>query len=125
MPTILQLDFVDSEDSTGQVIPGDCRSVVNDYKCLHNLFRLNGNRYRFEADQVKESFKEFVIGRDSEVNWQYKLVRCCATVHDQEKIQNTTSKASYRNTEYQSKASLYCLLYVYYPYELRKASVLT
>ena len=73
---------------------------MNDDKCLHNLSRLHGKRHRFEADQFKESFKNFFIGRDSEVIWQYKHVRFCATVHDQENIQNTTSKASYRNTEY-------------------------
>ena len=55
---------------------------VDEY--LHNLSRLHGNRYRFEADQAKESFKNFVIGRDGEVNWQYKHIRICATVHDQE-----------------------------------------
>ena len=37
-------------------------------KCLHNLSRLHGNRYRFEPDQIKESFKNFIIGRDGEVN---------------------------------------------------------
>ena len=72
-------------------------------KCLHNLFRLHGNRYRFEADQIKESLKNFFIGRDREVNWQYKHVRFCATVHDQGNIQNTTPKASYRNTEDQKQ----------------------
>ena len=72
-------------------------------KCLHNLSRLNGKRHRFEADQVKESFKNFFIGRDGEVNWQYKHVRFCATVHNQDNIQSTTSKASYRNTEYQKQ----------------------
>ena len=92
--------FVGSGDSTGKIIPGDWRNVMNDDKCLHDLFRLNGNRYRCEADQVKENLKDFVIGRDREVNWQYKHVRFCATVHNQENIQNTTSKASYRNTEY-------------------------
>ena len=84
---------------------------MNDDKCLHNLFRLHGNRYRFEANQVKENFKDFFIGRDGEVNWQYKHVRFCATVQNQENIQNTTSKALYRNTDYQ-KQKFHCTVIV-------------
>ena len=78
----LPTGFVDSEDSTGKIIPGDWRSVVNGDKCLHNLGRLHGNRYSFEADEVRENFNNFFMSPDGEVNWQYKHVRSWGTVHD-------------------------------------------
>lgn len=45
--------FVDSEDSSGHIVPGDWRNVIHeDEGGLANLNRTGGNRYTFEAGNL-------------------------------------------------------------------------
>lgn len=47
--------FVDSEDETGQIIPGDWRAVIQDDKGgLTNGKKIEGHHYTFDAGKSRE-----------------------------------------------------------------------
>ena len=59
-PTAEPPGFVDSEDETGNTIPGDWRSIVHDDEAaLSDLRRITGNRCTFEAGKTRNDFKEY------------------------------------------------------------------
>ena len=74
--------FVDSEDDSGQIIPGDWRTVLhNDENGIPTMNRIAGNRYTFEAASSRTDFKEYFNSADGEVPWQWQHVRNCGLVH--------------------------------------------
>ena len=69
--------FVDSQDSTGHVKPGEWRSIVNHLQegTMRALPRLKGTRYPQSAVVVKELMKMYVISEHGAVPCQISLVR--------------------------------------------------
>ena len=66
--------FVDHEDSLGHTIPGDWRSEANQYNGLTNVSRLGSNTFSGSSASVRDSFKNFFISPEGEVEWQYRHV---------------------------------------------------
>eukprot|EP00795_Rhopilema_esculentum_P005750 gene5750-11020_t len=57
--------FIDNEDSTGNIHPGDWRAIVeNDGNALHRLKHSQGNRYKFEAKEIRNTFKTHFNSED-------------------------------------------------------------
>ena len=74
--------FVDSEDETGQIIPGDWRAVIQDDEGgLINARKIGGNRYTFDAGRSREDFKDYFSSEKGQVAWQWQHVRNCGLVH--------------------------------------------
>ena len=70
--------FVDSEDSSGNIIPGDWRSEVSgDEGGLRHLNQSGGNRYTFEAGRARDDFKSYFNSPEGEVPWQLQHVLSC------------------------------------------------
>ena len=76
--------FVDSEDETGNIIPGDWRSIVHDDDSgLSDLRRITGNRYTFEAGKTRNDFKEYFNSSVGSVEWQLNYIRSCGQTNDE------------------------------------------
>lgn len=74
--------FIDSEDSSGIIIPGSWRNVVReDNISLTNHPKIGGNRYTFEAEKTQKSFKDYFNSEAGSVPWQLNYVRSCGLVH--------------------------------------------
>ena len=70
--------FVDCEDSSGNIIPGDWRSEVSsDEGGLRHLDQIGGNRYTFEAGRAGDDFKSYFNSPEGEVPWQLQYVLSC------------------------------------------------
>lgn len=76
--------FVDSEDTSGNVIPGDWRSEVGNDNCDSGMSRMSrqigGNRYTYEAGATRDVFMEFFRSPEGEVSWQWEHVRNCGRI---------------------------------------------
>ena len=63
--------FVDSEDSEGNIIPGNWRREVNyDSAGLRQLGRITRNRYTFHAGRSRDDFMAFFDSPPGRVPWQ-------------------------------------------------------
>lgn len=70
--------FVDCEDSSGNIIPGDWRSEVSgDKGGLRHLNQIGGNRYTFEAGRARDDFNSYFNSPEGEVPWQLQHVLSC------------------------------------------------
>lgn len=70
--------FIDSEDSTGQIQPGEWRRIVaEDNTCggLRALRPSRGARYPLDAAKTREALKEYVNSKWGSVSWQCHYVR--------------------------------------------------
>ena len=73
--------FVDNEDSSGNITPGDWRSSVASNTGLSNLRRVGGNRYTFQAGLARDNFKQYFNSSQGQVSWQLKHVQNCGKIH--------------------------------------------
>ena len=70
--------FIDQEDSTGNIMPGDWRNEVYAADSgLCGLNRIGGNRYTFDAGDTRQAFKNYFNSADGEAEcpWQLDHVR--------------------------------------------------
>ena len=69
--------FVDSQDSTGEIQPGEWRSIVNDLDngALRSLPRRRGTRYPQSAVVVRDLLKMYVNSECGALPWQLSHVR--------------------------------------------------
>lgn len=75
--------FVDCEDSSGNIIPGDWRSEINsDEGGLRHLNQIGRNRYTFEAGSSRDDFKSYFNSPGGEVPWQLQHVRHCGATRN-------------------------------------------
>ena len=65
--------FVDSEDSTGQIKPGEWRSIVHG-DAFTPLQKPHNTRYATNAIDMRNALKEYLNGPGA-VPWQLKRVR--------------------------------------------------
>ena len=71
----LPTGFVDSESSTGDIRPGDWRTVVaGDQGGLTNARRLAGPNYSVDAKVVRNKFKDYVNSDAGSLAWQIQHV---------------------------------------------------
>ena len=75
--------FFDSEDSTGNILPGDWRNTGKDGG-LNAVDRVGGNRYTFEASDARDAFKAYFNSADGQADclWQLQYVRSCGSVQN-------------------------------------------
>ena len=66
--------FVDSEDSSGNIIPGDWRNEVQG-DGLRNLQQVGGNRYSFDASLSRDAFMQYFINPEGSVSWHCQHAR--------------------------------------------------
>ena len=68
--------FVDSEDSSGNIIPGNWGNATEADEGLRNLHRISGNRYTYKAGSSRSDFKDY-LNNEGQVPWQWDHVRSC------------------------------------------------
>ena len=75
--------FIDSENSTGNILPGDWRNTGNDGG-LNGIGRVGGNRYTVEASDARDAFKAYFNSADGDADcpWQLQYVRSCGSVQN-------------------------------------------
>ena len=67
--------FLDSEDSSGNIKPGEWRSIAKDEGALQNLNPIRGSRYSRDAVSVRNTLVEHVNSEEGSVSWQIDYVR--------------------------------------------------
>ena len=70
--------LIDSEDSTGQIKPGEWRAIVSEdgtNGALRSLPLPRGTRYPAAATEARETLKEYVNSEHGSVPWQWNYVR--------------------------------------------------
>lgn len=74
--------FIDNEDSTGNILPGDWRNAVANDGGLNAIGRVGGNRYTVEASDARDAFKAYFNSADglNDCPWQLQYVRSCGSV---------------------------------------------
>ena len=74
--------FVDSEDSSGNVVTGDWRELVNgEDSGMTNLQMTGGNRYKFSAGNIRKDFNDYFNSVNGQVPWQIQHVRDCGKIN--------------------------------------------
>ena len=74
--------FVDKEDDSGDIIPGDWRNIVrNDDGGLTSFNQIGSNRYGFEANRAREDFLKYFNSAEGSVSWQLQHVRNCGRIN--------------------------------------------
>ena len=66
--------FVDSEDSSGQIKPGEWRSIVATGEALVQLRRTHDTRYPESAKTIRDALKDYLNNEQGVVAWQLKHV---------------------------------------------------
>ena len=70
--------FIDSEDSSGNLISGEWRSIVgHEDSGLQQLRRMGSNNYSFTAKSVRENFMAYFNSEEESLPWQLSHVRRC------------------------------------------------
>ena len=68
--------FVDSEDSNGNLIPGDWRKNFNNNNgAFENLAPYRGSRSKPTALDIRDALKDYVNSEEGSVSWQVDYVR--------------------------------------------------
>lgn len=70
--------FIDSEEATGQIRPGEWRTIVSEdgtSGALRSLPLPRGTRYSTVANEARETLREYVNSDQGSVPWQWNVVR--------------------------------------------------
>ena len=69
--------FVDSMDRSGNIKPGEWRSMVSTTErgALDGLSRVRGSRYTLNAIQIRKALTDFLNSEQGAVSWQWAHVR--------------------------------------------------
>ena len=70
--------FIDSEDATGQIKPGEWRATFSEdgtSGALTPLPLLRGARYSTAVNEAHETLREYVNSDQGSVPWQWNVVR--------------------------------------------------
>ena len=75
--------FVDSEDTTGEIHPGEWRTIVQEESngALRPVCRPRGSRYPQSAVNIQKNLKEYVKSPEGALSWQWDYVRCKGPRH--------------------------------------------
>ena len=74
--------FVDKDDDSGDIIPGDWRNIVNnDEGGLIGFNQIGSNRYGFEANRAREDFLKYFNSAEGSVSCQLQHVRNCGRIN--------------------------------------------
>ena len=77
--------FVDSFDSSGNILPGEWRNVVStdgSSGALGNLPVARGTRAHNSAVQVREALKQYVNSEQGAVSWQWDYIHSRGPIYD-------------------------------------------
>ena len=68
--------FIDSEDSTGNIVDGSWRSVVqNEGSAFQPIDRMGSNNFKKESKEIRDKFMNYFNSSEGSVPWQLKHVR--------------------------------------------------
>ena len=70
--------FIDSEEATGKIKPGEWRTIVSEdgtSGALRSLLLPRGARYSTVANEARETLREYVNSNHGSVHWQWNVVR--------------------------------------------------
>ena len=73
--TYSPIGFIDSEDSSGNILPGTWRSEAAESGALVNIRPVRGSRYCKDAVAVREILKEYVNSEEGHLSWQLEYIR--------------------------------------------------
>ena len=65
--------FIDSQDSTGEIIAGQWRKNVTNN--LQEIGPVRNSRYQGNSLEVRETFAEYLISKNGFVSWQWYFIR--------------------------------------------------
>lgn len=66
--------MIDSEDGAGRVVQGTWRGEGR-VDGLHGLGSVAGNRYKKSAAEVRDTFRDYFVSPEGEIDWQYAMVK--------------------------------------------------
>ena len=66
--------FVDCEDNSGNILPGNYQNEVADNDGLIDVKHIGGNRYTYDAGNIRSTFINSEKG-EAECPWQLQHVR--------------------------------------------------
>ena len=67
--------FVDSEDSSGRIKPGEWRSLISTGDTSTPLSKLHNVRYTETAKDIRDGLKDFFNSEQGALPWQLKHVQ--------------------------------------------------
>ncbi|XP_065067590.1 putative nuclease HARBI1 [Rhopilema esculentum] len=67
--------FVDSEDSSGQILPGEWRRLASDGMGLQNIQRVRGSRHTANATAIRNALKQYLCSEAGSVPWQLAYIQ--------------------------------------------------
>ena len=70
--------FIDSEDSTGNIIPGEWRNIVrkdSNAGALQHLRKARGCRINTSVIKIRDEIKDYLNSEEGQVHWQWQHVR--------------------------------------------------
>ena len=67
--------YIDHEDALGNFIPGDWRTEEGRSTGLTRIPRVGSNSYSQSAANIRNSYKEYFLTSEGELEWQYRHVR--------------------------------------------------
>ena len=76
--TYCPVGFIDSEDSTGNIVPGEWRNIVkkdSNSGALQNLRKARGCRINTSVIVIRDELKDYLNSEEEQVPWQWQHVR--------------------------------------------------
>ena len=68
--------FIHSEDSTGNIVDGSWRSVVqNEGSAFQPIDRMGSNNFKKESKEIREKFMNYFNSSEGSVPWKLNHVR--------------------------------------------------
>ena len=77
----IPVGFVDNEDSSDNVTPGEWQNAVAGDTGLLNIGKVGGNRYAFQAGLARDKFKQYFSSSQGQVSWRLKHTQNFGKIH--------------------------------------------
>ena len=68
------LEFVDSENSSGEIKRGEWRSIVGKADCFNPIARCKGGKHKEDANNMREALKAYVNSEEGSVSRFRKII---------------------------------------------------
>jgi len=71
--------FVDCENDSGDITPGDWRHIECDSNGMSSLNRIGSNHYCIESGQTRDAFESYFTSSSGSLPWQNSHVTSCGS----------------------------------------------
>lgn len=68
--------FADSENGSGEIVPGDWRKIVAENNGLERL-QGHANKYGSSAKETRDIFERYFNSEDGSLQWQLSYTKIC------------------------------------------------